>query len=118
MGKRKADYSRQSAWRKRNPWCRHVEFARRRCTDTKHRDFSFYGGKGIKVELTTAEARVLWERDGAAAMRTPSLDRIDPEEDYTVANCRFIEKSLNERLPHDAALRDEVTPDWVTEAAL
>lgn len=115
MRSKKKNYARQSAWKKRNPWARHVEHARRRCTDSRHKDYANYGGRGVSVDMTAKDARVLWERDGAAAMREPSLDRIDRDLGYTPANCRFIEKSLNERLPHDAALRDEATPSWVTE---
>lgn len=101
--KRRVKYAAQSAWRKRNPWARHVEFARRRCTDESNKDYPFYGGKGIKVDMTANDARALWQRDGAAAMKKPSLDRVDSSGNYEPTNCRFIEKSLNERLPHMSA---------------
>ncbi len=55
------------------------------------------------MNLTGAEAKILWERDDACAMKTPSLDRIDATKDYTFENCRVIEKALNERLPHLSA---------------
>lgn len=101
--KKRQEYARQSAWRERNPWARHIECARRRCSDVKNKDYKFYGGKGIKVNMTAKDARALWERDGAATMKKPSLDRVDSSKDYTPENCRFIEKSLNERLPHMSA---------------
>lgn len=98
MKKTPKKYAPQIAWRKRNPHIRLLEFARRRCKDTKHRNFKFYDG--VKVTLTGAEIKAIWERDNGASMKTPSLDRIDPCGDYTFENCRVIEKSLNERLPH------------------
>ncbi len=55
------------------------------------------------MTLTAKEARVLWERDGAAALKVPSLDRLDAAGPYAFWNCRVIEKSLNERLPHLSA---------------
>ena len=96
--KQRGKYARQLAWRKRNPLVRLVEWARRRCNKPQERDRKFY--EGIKVNLTGEQAKVLWERDGAATMKTPSLDRKDATKDYTFDNCRIIEKSLNERLPH------------------
>lgn len=111
-------YQRQSRWRARNPWARHVEWARRRCTDKKKKDYQFYGAKGIKVRLTGKEAAKLWERDGAAAMVKPSLDRKNSIIDYTFDNCRFIEHALNSRLPHDFELREKYAdelPAWVQE---
>jgi hypothetical protein len=75
-----------------------VEWARRRCNRPQERDKKFY--EGIKVNLTGGEAKMLWERDGAASMKVPSLDRVDSSKDYVFDNCRIIEKSLNERLPH------------------
>lgn len=120
--KRQDKYAAQSAWRKRNPWARLVEWARRRCSDPEHKSAKNYDG--VKVTLTAKEAKALWDRDGAAAMRTPSLDRKDATLGYTFDNCRVIEKSINERLPHDAALRAEIDgegetlPGWVTENEL
>jgi hypothetical protein len=120
--------ARQAAWKERNPWARHVEYARRRCTDRKHRDFASYGAKGIKVFLTAAQAGVLWKRDKAGELKKPSLDRKESDKHYCVHNCRFIEHWLNTQLPHNAALRaldsadcgdpswqDQAVPAWVTD---
>jgi hypothetical protein len=54
-----------------------------------------YGGRGIKFLLSKAGAAFLWERDGAAMLRMPSIDRLDNDGDYTLENCRFIEMSEN-----------------------
>lgn len=93
--------TRQQRYFKNHPWARYVMWSRRRCTagaDTKW--WPFYGAKGVKSTLTMAEARILWERDGAAAMQKPSLDRIDGNGHYEFSNCRFIEWFANVRLPH------------------
>lgn len=114
--------SKQARWRRLNPWARHVEFARRRCSDPAHKSWKSHGGKGIKVYLTATSAKILWERDNAAAMKKPSLDRVDPTKDYTLENCRFLEHGINSQLPHDPELRRtmseeerECLPAWVTE---
>lgn len=103
--------TRQARYFKKNPRARYVHWARRRCTapaDSKW--YPFYGAKGLRVELTVPEAKILWERDGAAAMQKPSLDRINPEAGYTFSNCRFIEWFANVRLPHlDGELAAEVS---------
>lgn len=100
-------HDRQKRWRERNPWARYVEYARRRCQDPEHKSWASHGARGIRVRLTAREAGVLWERDRAASMRRPSLDRKDATKDYIFDNCRFIEHFVNGRLPH------EDVPDWV-----
>lgn len=112
---RKPKYrARQRRYRQTHPWTRHVEWAQRRCQDPEHS----HGQKGISRHITYAQAKVLWFRDSAAAMACPSLDRIDPAKDYTFDNCRFIEKHINERLPHDPALRASLALDTEEEAGL
>lgn len=83
------------AYRKRNPWARPREYARRRCTDPKHKDWKFYGGRGIKFFLTMDDVRDLWARDHAYAMQIPTIDRINPDGDYCYSNCRFMERDEN-----------------------
>ena len=73
------------------PWVIFLSWARSRCTSKNHP----YHKKGIKVRLSVDEAKQLWERDRAAYLVKPSLDRIDPAGDYTFENCRFIELSTN-----------------------
>lgn len=86
---------------KRNPWVRYVLWARRRCgADEGSKWWPFYGAKGVKCTLTMEQAKVIWERDGAARMTKPSLDRVDPARGYTPGNCRFQEWLTNVRAPH------------------
>lgn len=89
-------------WRKRNPWARYVEWARRRCACTDPKKWwPFYGAKGIQVRLNAKDLQVIWFRDEAFKLKKPSLDRINPDKDYTPDNVRFIEFKLNSRLAWD-----------------
>jgi len=81
--------------RKMKPWARSVEYARRRCTDRGYHAWKFYGGRGIKCTLTREQAHQLFLRDEAQLLEKPSLDRIDPDGDYTFENCRYIELDKN-----------------------
>lgn len=89
---------------RRNPWYELWRCAKRRCEDTKHKSYKFCGAIGIKFLLTQHHVRLLYVMDGGFWMKCPSLDRKDSNKDYTFDNCRVIEKSINERLPHDAQL--------------
>ena len=66
-----------------------------RCNNPKDSKFQYYGGKGIKNSLTLIQLMYLWERDGAEAMKQPSIDRIDSNSNYTLENCRYIEMDVN-----------------------
>ena len=63
---------------------------RHRCESPKFIGWKYYGGKGVRNFLTLADLRFLWERDGAASMKRPSVDRIDNAGDYELSNVRFI----------------------------
>ena len=102
--------SKQARYKARCPWVRYVEWARRRVKgkpgqNSTQSNPDHYTERGIVCTLNAAQARVLWERDGAAAMKRPSLDRKEATLGYTFENCRFIEFNINVRLPHDAGLR-------------
>lgn len=66
-----------------------------RCTNPKTNRFNVYGGRGIKSLLTLPDLQFLWERDAAALMVRPSIDRIDADGDYTLENCQWIEFDAN-----------------------
>lgn len=94
-------YVRQAAWRKRNPWARYVEFARRRCACTDEKQwYPHYGAKGIECTLTGVQLKEIWIRDRADKLARASLDRINSMYNYANWNVRFIEFNLNSRLPH------------------
>jgi len=69
----------------RLPWYRHYTSIISRCHAGKH-----YKGK-IFNYLKPHDVKYLWFRDRAYLLTRPSIDRIDPQKDYTLDNCRFIE---------------------------
>lgn len=107
-------HSRQYLYKKRRPWVRFVEWARRRCNDMdpKGPNYWHYAAKGIICKLKAADLELIWERDGAVLMKRPSLDRVDSDKHYTKDNVRFIEHALNSRMPHSRVASDEVTPEF------
>jgi hypothetical protein len=69
-----------------------------RCKSGKGRkDWKYYGAKGLAVTLTIDELITLWQRDNAALMEKPTIDRIDSDSGYTFSNCQFIECADNSR---------------------
>lgn len=107
-------HSRQHLYKKRRPWVRFVEWARRRCNDMdpKGPNYWTYAAKGIVCKLKAVDLELAWERDGAVLMKRPSLDRIDPDKSYTKDNIRFVEWYFNIRSPHSRVVADEVTPEF------
>lgn len=66
-----------------------------RCNNPKRLGYKHYGGKGIKNKITINELYFLWIRDQAHLMKRPSIDRIDSNGDYCIANCQFLELKEN-----------------------
>jgi len=89
-GKRYYIHQRQVA-----PWLFSYNRAYNRCNNQNDDSYKWYGGRGIKINITRDELSWLWMRDGACTLNKPSLDRIDPDGDYELSNCRFIELSEN-----------------------
>lgn len=110
----KNKYDRRAAWRKRNPWSRYVEWARRRCNDNdpRGRNYANYFDKGITCDLTARELKAVWERDRAHLLKKPSLDRIDPERGYTMFNVRFVPFDWNVRRAWDKNMQDAPAPEF------
>jgi len=82
-------------YRADKPWYGSWIGAKHRCTNPNSVNYSHYGGRGIKFNLTKEDMVFLWERDKASELDYPSLDRIDNEGDYTRENCQFIEHREN-----------------------
>lgn len=77
------------------PWKLRVKAARQRCNDINSCNYKWYGGRGIKCELSFEDAKFLWFRDKAYNMKRPSLDRFVSTKNYTIDNCQFIEHNDN-----------------------
>ena len=87
-----------AAWKKRNPWMVSYAGAMTRCNNKNAPQYRTYGGRGVECRLTVEQVKELWERDNAANMKRPSIDRIDSSGHYEKGNCRFIEQALNASL--------------------
>lgn len=70
-----------------------------RCSNKNHKQYKYWGGKGIKV---CSE----WDNSFIAFMNfaysngyneTYVIDRIDSEKDYCPSNCRFVSPCVNAR---------------------
>jgi hypothetical protein len=64
---------------------------KQRCTNPKATRYEYYGGRGVKNLLTLEDMAFLWDRDGAAQMKQPSIDRKNVDGHYIRENCQFIE---------------------------
>lgn len=72
--------------------------AKSRCRNEKHKDFSYYGGRGIKFLLPRFQE--FWQIMGDSWFKGASIDRIDVNGDYEIGNVRWAtrkEQSLNTR---------------------
>ncbi len=73
------------------PYLKHIRAARSRTSSKTHH----YYRRGIKCFLIVKDIKFLWERDNAAMMEKPTIDRIDTDGHYTLSNCRFLEAKEN-----------------------
>lgn len=80
---------------KLTPWKGCLITAKHRCQNKKSKAYRYYGGKGVKCLMTEQDFQYLWFRDKAYNMKRPSIDRRDPNGNYEIFNCRFIELAKN-----------------------
>lgn len=79
-----------------------------RCYNTKHKDYKYYGAKGIKCLLTKDEFIILWQNNICAICckmvsednrsknpNAKTLDRINSDGHYEKNNIRIVCKSCN-----------------------
>lgn len=69
---------------------------RARCYNTQNQNYSRYGGKGIKIcdeWLNSFEAFYEWAMNNGYD-DSKTIDRINPDGDYTPDNCRFADASI------------------------
>jgi hypothetical protein len=78
------------------PWLKSYWAAWTRCTNPKNnKNWKYYGGKGIKLLMNKEDFKFLWFRDKAYLLKDPTIDRIKDSGNYTLKNCRFIERKEN-----------------------
>jgi hypothetical protein len=92
--------------RRERPWEIVYRDILKRCTNKSNSAFYHYGARGIKCLITKEQVKYLWNRDNAASLKKPSIDRVDSDLSYTLDNCRFIEKDENCRLASAKRWRD------------
>lgn len=68
----------------------------RRCKDKNTTYYKYYGGKGIKVEFKGWHDFRDWANSNGYADNL-TIDRIDPEKNYSKENCQWITQSENSR---------------------
>jgi len=79
----------------RYPWYVSWLKAKERCNDKNHYKYHRYGGRGIQMNLSQKGMTFLWKRDKGGLLKKPTLDRIANDGNYTLSNCRFIEREEN-----------------------
>jgi hypothetical protein len=87
-------------YRRQFPWVKTFTSIRSRCNTKSDKSYRWYGKRGIQNKLTVNNIKYLWYRDQAYLMKKPSIDRKDPDKNYTLSNCRFIEHVENCKLAH------------------
>jgi hypothetical protein len=73
------------------PWLRTLAAIKQRCENSNCKAYKWYGGRGIKCQITAEELKEIWYRDKADLLECASIDRIDNDGDYTFDNCQYIE---------------------------
>mgnify|MGYP001558967709 CR=1 FL=1 len=73
-----------------------------RCRNPNSQDYSYYGGKGIKVCSEWAENYLAFRTWAVSAGWKPGLtiDRINPTGDYSPSNCQWLTNSENAKKMH------------------
>lgn len=78
------------------PWIKTYYSILGRCGNGKSsKKLKYYGGKGIKNYLTIDNLKFLWFRDKAYLMKKPTIDRKNPNKNYILRNCRYLERNKN-----------------------
>ena len=78
------------------PWEKFMGYINNRCKHSPD-----YNGKRRKINnhLAMEDLELMWKRDKANIMKKPSIARRNPQLDYTLTNCCFMELRENQRQP-------------------
>jgi hypothetical protein len=94
-----------------------------RCTNPGTESFPLYGGRGIKVCERWNDFRKFLEDMGDPPTSSHSLDRVDPDADYSPENCRWAStkeqannKRSNKNITHNGVTK--TVAQWAEELNL
>jgi len=96
----------QSKMKRVSPWYVVFNSVRQRCNNKNSIGYKYYGGRGIRNELTLEDVQLLFLKDGGFGMLKPNIHRIDSNKNYSLKNCRFIE-ALEHTIHHSKPRREE-----------
>ncbi len=105
----------------RHPLYRVWDSMIRRCSNRKHKQFKYYGKRGIRVciEWWNPETFILWAL-GHGWKKGLHLDRIDNSGNYEPDNCRFVAPKTNLRNRRNTVFltafgETKATGDWLED---
>lgn len=71
---------------------------RQRCNSSQHKDFSYYGGRGIRICTEWDDFKVFYDWAMASGYADNlSIDRINNDGNYEPLNCRWVTHSVQQR---------------------
>jgi hypothetical protein len=70
--------------------------AKDRCTNSKHKAFLDYGGRGIQFKFASPVAMALWVQENLGLHPELHLDRIDNDGHYEPGNLRYLNSSQSQ----------------------
>ena len=76
---------------KEKPWAKTLGNISSRMANISLYKNKSYKRNNIKNLLTLNQLKYLWFRDKAYLLKQPSIHRINPQNDYTQENCRYVE---------------------------
>ena len=92
---REEENARRRKRRAECPWVRTYEGIYTRIRQGKQGRKRCLAYANVKMLMNPAQLKELWLRDKGSELKNPSIDRIDPDGDYSFENCRYIELSEN-----------------------
>lgn len=94
-----------------------------RCTNTKHKQWSSYGGRGISVYAPWYQFEEFFKYVGARPSKDLSLDRINNDGNYEPGNVRWATRSVQARNRRSSRILEhngvrKTTTEWAIEVGL